>query len=79
MMAVERGCAQYPSARWFLHSRPSILLTPFDVSTRRRMDQLIAGKPRIRKLFASLERSLEDEEHLMSLADNTRLNARQAP
>jgi Zn-dependent protease with chaperone function len=43
------------------------------------MDRLIAGKPRIRKFFASLERGLEDEEHLMSLADNTRLNARQAP
>jgi hypothetical protein len=43
------------------------------------MDRLIAGKPRIRKLFESLERSLEDEEHLKSLADNTRLNARQAP
>ncbi len=52
---------------------------PLDVSARRRMDRLIAGKPRIRKFFASLERSLEDEEHLMSLADNTRLNARQAP
>ncbi|MFI5508969.1 M48 family metallopeptidase [Mycobacterium sp. NPDC051804] len=43
------------------------------------MDRLIAGKPRIRKLFESLEHSLEDEEHLKSLADNTRLNARQAP
>ena len=52
---------------------------PLDVSARRRIDQLIAGKPRIRRLFASLERSLQDEEHLMSLADNTRLNARQAP
>lgn len=52
---------------------------PLDVSARRRMDRLIAGKPRMGKLFASLERSLEDEEYLKNLADNTRLNARQAP
>lgn len=51
---------------------------PLDVSARRRMDRLIAGKPRMGKLFASLERSLEDEEYLKNLADNTRLNENQA-
>jgi len=51
---------------------PKHFAHPLDVSARRRMDRLIAGNPRMEKRFASLERSLADEEYLRNLAYNTR-------
>lgn len=56
-------------ARHFAH--------PLDVSARRRMDRLIAGRPRITRFFEAAERSAEQKHYLMHLAEDTRLSRRQ--
>lgn len=51
---------------------------PLDVSARRRMDRLIAGRPRIQAFFEAAERMAEQKHYSKHLADDTRLSRRQA-
>lgn len=65
-----RPLAQELDAKHFAH--------PLDVSARRRMDRLIASRPRIQRFFEAAERSAEQKHYAMHLADDTRLSRRQA-
>lgn len=51
---------------------------PLDVSARRRMDKLVAGRSWIQKFFEAAERSTEQKHYMMDLADDTRLSRTQA-
>ncbi|MFL0177757.1 M48 family metalloprotease [Mycobacterium sp. SMC-13] len=70
MAEVSRPLTEGLDARHFAH--------PLDVSARRRIDRVIAGRPRIQRFFEAAERSTEQKQYTMHLADNTRLSRRQA-
>lgn len=57
-------------ARHFAH--------PLDVAARRRIDRLIAGRPRILRFFEAAERSTEQKHYMTCLANDTRLSRQQA-
>src|SRR3954463_11370451 len=65
-----RHLAPEIDARHFAH--------PLDVAARRRMDRLVASRPRIQRFFEAAERSAEQKHYEMHLADDTRLSRRQA-
>lgn len=70
LLVPPRPLAMELDAKHFAH--------PLDVSARRRMDRLIASRPRFQRFFEAAERSAEQKHYLMHLADDTRLSRRQA-